>query len=138
MFRNPLLPIPLAILISYCIIGKFSGNWNPIVQIGMLQIVGSTWKVALYVAFIASIIGLAQCMILSFLTNKRDYENHFELNIWMFAYFNLMILTPVGVKFLRDDPQTFPPSMIAIVGVGYLYLVVDLLWSRRKMVSSRP
>lgn len=138
MFRNPLLPIPLAILISYCIIGKFSGDWNPIIQIGMLQIVGSTWKVALYVAFLASIIGLVQCMILSFLTNKGDYENQFDLNVWIFAYFNLMILMPVGVNFLREDPQSFPLSMIAIVGVGYLYLFVDLLWSRRKMVSSRP
>lgn len=138
MFRNPLFPIPLALLISYCIIGSFSGDWNPVIQIGMIQTVGSTGKVALYVAFLASIIGLAQCLILSFLVSKKDYQSHFNLNVWIFAYFNLMILTPVGVNFLRDDPLPFSSTLIAIVGGGYLYLVVDLLWSRRKMVNSRP
>lgn len=138
MLRNPLLPIPLSLLVSYCIIGKFSGDWDPISQIGMIQMVGSTWKVALYVAFLASIMGLAQCMILSFLTKKRDYENQFDLDVWSFAYFNLMILTPVGVNFLRDDPLPFSSTQIAIVGGCYLYLVVDLIWSRRKLVSSRP
>lgn len=136
MFRSPFFPISLAVLISYFVIGKFSGDWNPISQFQMTQIIGSTEKVACYVAFLTAVIGIARGMCFSFLTPKTDFKSQYNLNASVFAYFNLMILAPIALNYFREDRLPFGSTLIAIVAAGYVYLVFDLVWSHRKMTHA--